>query len=943
MKLKHLFVAAVLLFSASATVVAQDMNQFVLPADTAVRSGKLANGLTYYIRHNNYPEHRVNFYIAQRVGSIQENDDQRGLAHFLEHMAFNGSDHFKGNNLIEWLRSIGVEFGSDLNAYTGIDQTVYRVCNVPSTRTSALDSCLLILKDWSNGLTLDPQEIQKERGVIHEEWRLRTSPFMRMFERNLEKLYPNSKYGVRMPIGKMEIVDNFKPIVLRKYYEKWYRPDNQAIIIVGDVDVNRTEAKIKELFSGIKLQPNAAQVTREQVPDNAQPIIIVDKDKEQRTDMAMLMFKHDEFPDSMKNNISYLIYQYATSMATQMLNARFSEKSQEADCPFIAASVSDGDYIFASTKDALDIDFYPKDGKAKEALAAVMREALRAQKFGFTATEYARAKEEYMSQLEKAYTNRNKRKNDIFGDACRDNYLSKEPLTPIEFEYNTMKQVTPAIPVEAINQMMKEMINEKDSNLVLFYAFNEKEGRTYPTEAELLKTLSDVHHENITAYVDNVKNEPLIATLPKAGKIKKTQENAQFGYKTITLSNGVKVILKKTDYKDDEVQMAATAKGGKSLLGNSDIANTKFFDYVIMSSGLGNFSSTELEKALAGKQASVNMSLTNLSTFISGKSTPKDLETLLQLTYLKFTDIKKDEKSYASLMNMLENQLKNKSISPDAAMSDSLHMTLNNHNPRFASMDISDLKNVNYDRILQIAKENTANAANYTFYFVGNFDEAKLLPLIEQYIGSLPASKKKSNWKKIHTYAQGQVENKFLREMETPKANAYMLWYNNKAPYTLENDVLADATGQILSMIYLKEIREEASAAYSAGAYGYATLGSDVPFTCITGVCPMKPEKADLALKIMNEEMVKMETTVDADMLDKVKKLMLKRVDENLKTNDYWMDVITDYDLYGVDKMTNCKNIINSLTPAKIAAFVKNVILTGNSVKVIMLPKTEKK
>ena len=303
MKIKQLFLAAALLLVNAVSVMAQEMQMPPIPVDKNVRIGKLGNGLTYYIRNNGYPEHRVNFYIAQRVGSIQENEDQRGLAHFLEHMAFNGSDNYPDNRLIEYLRSIGVEFGSDLNAYTAVDQTVYRVCNVPSARTNTLDSCLLILKDWSNGLTLDAKEIDKERGVIHEEWRMRTSAMMRMLERNLENLYPGSKYGRRMPIGLMEVVDNFKPKVLRDYYKKWYRPDNQAIIVVGDVDVDRTEAKIKELFSGIKLMKNPAPVVDEQVPDNEQAIVIIDKDKEQQNDLIELFFKHDPVPDAEKVNI----------------------------------------------------------------------------------------------------------------------------------------------------------------------------------------------------------------------------------------------------------------------------------------------------------------------------------------------------------------------------------------------------------------------------------------------------------------------------------------------------------------------------------------------------------------------------------------------------------------------------------------------------------------
>lgn len=560
MKLKHLLVAAVLFITSAAAVMAQGMQMPSIPVDSAVRIGKLPNGLTYYIRHNGYPEHRVNFYIAQRVGSIQEEEDQRGLAHFLEHMAFNGSDNYPGDRLIEYLRSIGVEFGSDLNAYTAVDQTVYRVCNVPSANVASLDSCLLILKDWSNGLTLDAKEIDKERGVIHDEWRQRSSAGQRMLERNLEKLYPGSKYGKRMPIGLMSVIDNFKPEALRAYYHKWYRPDNQAIIVVGDVDVDRTEQKIKEMFSGIKLDPNAVPVVDEQVPDNNEAIILVDKDKEQRVDVVQIFMKHEAVPDSLKGNMLYLIQQYATDLSTSMINSRLNEISQNPDCPFVQAFVYDGEYIYSKTKDAFNIVCIPKPGKTEEAVSAALREVLRAAKCGFTATEYVRAKDEYMSQLEKIYTNRDKQKNDFWGDQYRDHFLGNEPIPSIEDQYMTMQQIAPMLPVDLANEIIKELVSETDTNLVVFAEYTEKEGAVYPTPESIKKAIDAVHGEQLTAWVDNVKNEPLITEMPAKGSIVSEKENAALGYKELTLSNGARVLLKKTDFKDDEVILSGTSR-----------------------------------------------------------------------------------------------------------------------------------------------------------------------------------------------------------------------------------------------------------------------------------------------------------------------------------------------------------------------------------------------
>ena len=944
MRIKHLLVAALLFITGSAAVVAQEMQLPPIPVDTAVRIGKLPNGLTYYIRHNGYPEHRVNFYIAQRVGSIQEEENQRGLAHFLEHMAFNGSENYPGDKLLEYMRSIGVEFGRDLNAYTSIAETVYNIDNVPSGNLAALDSCLLVLKDWSNGLTLDDEEIDKERGVIENEWRLRSSADQRMFERNLEKMYPGSKYGRRMPIGTMEVVKNFKPDVLRAYYHKWYRPDNQAIIVVGDIDVNRTEQKIKEMFSGIKLDPNATPVVPEPVPDNNEAIIIVDKDKEQQINMVQLIFKHDDVPDSLKGNLAYMLQTYAVSLSTQMLNARLAEVAQNADCPFVQAGVSDGDYLFAKTKDAFMAYCVPKPGQTDAAVSAVMREVMRATKFGFTATEYARAKSEYMSQLESVYTNRDKRNNSVYCNLYTRNFLDNEPIPSIDDEYMIMQQLSPAIPVEAINETMKQLVSVTDTNLVVLSFNTEKEGAVYPTEEGIKKAIDAVHGEQLTAWVDNVKQEPLIAQLPAKGKIVSEKENTTLGYKELALSNGARVLLKKTDYKDNEVLLNASSKGGSSLLGEEDIINAKAFDAVIGSSGLGNFDVTELQKALAGKQANVNLQLANFHEIVSGSSTPKDIETLFQLTYLYFTDIKKDEKSYAQLMTTLETILKNQELSPDAAFSDSLMVTLYSRNPRNTNIKVEDLKKINYDRILQIAKERTANAGDFTFEIVGNFDEAAIRPLIEQYIASLPGNGQKEQWKKISTYNRGEAVNKFTRKMETPKANAYMYWYNLDVPYSLENAVAVGAAGEVLEMIYLKKIREDAGAAYSAGAAGSCQYGGDTPFTALIGICPMDPAKSDLALKIMDEEAKKLCTTVDADMLNKVKEAMLKKADDAARTNGYWLSVIDTFDEYGIDTHTTYKDLVKALTPEKVAKVVKDVIFAGgNSVKVIMLPETAAK
>ena len=912
-----------------------------IPVDKEVRIGKLDNGLTYYIRHNNWPENVANFYIAQRVGSVQENEDQRGLAHFLEHMAFNGSEHFKGNNIIEYTRSLGVEFGSNLNAYTGFDETVYNINDVPAKRVSALDSCLLILKDWSNGLLLEEEEIDKERGVIHEEWRLRTSAQMRMLERDLPKLYPGSKYGYRMPIGLMEIIDNFERPFLQQYYEKWYRPDNQGIIVVGDVDVDKVEQKIKDMFSQIaKPGADAAQVKEEAVPDNAEPIIVIDKDKEQQYNIVEVMFKHEAVPDSVKGSLEYLVADYLKGVATSMLNSRLSELGEKPDCPYLQAAVSDETYLLSKPMDALTLAIVPKDGMMNEAVKTVFAETRRAAEFGFTQTEYGRSKANTLSALDKKYSNKDKRYNSEFVNRYVRHFLANEPIPSLDDYYQLMKQLVPAIPVDAVNAIMKELMPQNDSNLVVLSFNQEKEGATYPTEEGLLGAIRNARAEQLTAWVDNVKDEPLMTTLPKPGKITKEVKNDKFGYSELTLSNGVKVYLKQTDLKKDQVLLQGEGWGGSALYDIKDFANFNMFDDVVEASGLGAFSHTELIKALAGKIAGATLSMSGHRTNVNGSSTPTDVETMLQLVYLYMTgDIKKDQQSFDQLLKTTEIQLKNRLLQPEAVFSDSLLLTLTKHNPRNRNMEVSDLKDVNYDRILQMAKERTANAAAFTFTIIGNYDEATIRPLIEQYIASLPAQKKIVKSKDLSTDYTGKVVNDFKHKAETPKSIAVLHWYTKKVPYTLENIIRSQAAGQVLQMVYLKEIREEASAAYTVQAQAGVSRDDFNDESSIFAYCPMKPEKADVAIDIMRRAVKEMAAgKCDADMVTKVKEYMLKNLGDQLKTNAYWAGRINAWRKWNLDLHTDCEKTIQALTPESICQFVAEVLKSGNEAEVVMLP-----
>ena len=936
MKLRKLF--SLLAFALTAMANAQQLPP--VPVDTGVRIGKLPNGLTYYIRHNEWPEHVANFYIAQRVGSLQEEEDQRGLAHFLEHMAFNGSEHFKENGIVEFCRSLGVAFGRDLNAYTNFAETVYNVNNVPTTRQSALDSCLIIIKDWSNGLLLEDKEIDKERGVIHGEWAMRNSASMRLLESNLPRLFPGSKWGVRLPIGLMSVVDNFTYDALRKYYKKWYRPDNQAVIVVGDVDVDHTEKVIKELFSSIPLDPNAPKVEKYPVPDNYEPIYFVDKDKEMRNNQISVNMKIDAMPDSLKGTMAYLINHFIKLQLRGMLESRFNELAQKPECNFVAAYANVGGYTYSNTKDAFQLTVIPKENKDLEALRDAVREIMRAKQHGFTASELIRSKDGFMSWIEKEYLNRDKRDNDNFGSQYSAHFISNEPIPSIEDEHRFWNMISQMVTPEIVNQYANQVISVSDTNLVVYEFAQDKEGRFIPTADELRKTYEAARAEKLEPWVDNTKNEPLIAELPKKGSIKKTTENATLGYKELTLSNGATVILKKTDYKTDEIQMTAFAKGGSCLYGEKDYSNLKVMRYMGNLSGLGNFSNNELQKALAGKQCEVGFNMNVTRSNVTGHTTPKDIETFLQLVYLNFTSVAKDSLSYESFMGQLKLVLPSQGLQPEYAFEDSLSTVIYSGNPRYKILGESDINKISYDRCLEIIKERTANAANYTFVFVGNYDEATLLPLIEQYIASLPA-KKADNVviKDVNTFFKGNKKLDFKRKMESPKPQLANMYYA-PAENTRKNDVLMRYTSEVLSNEMLKQVREDASAAYHCSAScGINLIGSTPLVTLNTSAPISEPSKLDMAAELMKKIVNDAAEKVDPDKVTKIKENMLKEAEISFKNNNFWMSAIVDWKLYGKDNYTDYKKLIENVKPEDISSYIKNVILkSGNHAEVIMRP-----
>ena len=934
---KILFSALILISCAVMASAQQQMPP--IPIDPNVRIGKLDNGLTYYIRHNELPEKRADFYIAQKVGSILEEDNQRGLAHFLEHMCFNGTTNFPGKGIINWLETIGVRFGENLNAYTSIEETVYNIDNVPVIRDGIVDSCLLILHDWANDLTLAEAEIDNERGVIHEEWRTGQGAMMRMYEQALPKAMEGSKYGHRLPIGTIEVIDNFPYQALRDYYEAWYRPDQQGIIVVGDIDVDKVEAKIKELFSPIQMPANAPERKYEPVPDNKEPIVTIAKDKEQPSTMIYLWHKHPATPNEAKGNIGYLVQNYLFSMISSMMHARLEELRQGANPPFIYAASGDSDFLMAKTTEAFVGMAMSKDDGIPTALSALVREIERARKFGFTASEYARAKADYLRELESAYNERDKMKNDEYVEEYVRHFIDNEPIPGIETEYAIMNQLVPNIPVEAINSILPQLI--KDENIVINIFGPDKEGMIYPTEAEILDVLKKTKAEEITAYEDKVSDEPLLKETPKAGKIVKTEEGP-FGSTALTLSNGVRVVVKNTDFKADDIRMRAYSPGGTSIFGTNEFIQIKMLNSVASLGGLGNFSNVDLEKVLAGKKASVNAIVGSQTEILSGYCSPKDLETLMQLVYLSFTAPRMDDAAFESFKQRTKASLANQEANPMTALTDTLQKEMYGNHPMAKRFKAEMVDQIDYNRIMEMYKDRFKEAGDFTFLFVGNINMEEAKPLIETYLGGLPTINRKENFKDIQMdIRKGTHKNVFEKQMETPKASVISIISGN-CEYNLKNDLLMTMLSQTMDMVYIETIREKEGATYGVSTTGMISRypKDEAVFQIYFDTDPAKREKMEQLVMAELQKVAK--EGPRPEHLAKVKEFLLKKHLENVKENGYWLNKLNEYYWYNTDMDSNYDKLLNEITVEDVKNFTKALLDQGNIIEVTMTAKEAK-
>ena len=918
-------------------VVMFSLNSFAqLPMDPNIRYGVLDNGMTYYIRHNEKPANRADFYIAQKVGSVLEEENQRGLAHFLEHMAFNGTTNLPGMTLRNYLQSRGVKFGENLNAYTAIDETVYMVTNVQTDLPGLVDTCLLILHDWSSFIALEEEEIDNERGVILEEERTTGGASRRVWESILPVMYPNSPYGARLPIGTKEVIANFSYQELRDYYEKWYRPDLQGLIVVGDIDVDAIEARIKEMFADIQAPVNPAERTQFMIEDNAEPIVAVASDPELPSMGLQIFYKHDATPNELKNTPDYWMTQYVLSLISQMQINRLQELTQKPNPPFVGGYSYFGDYYMAPTKAAWTSYAVPKDiASIEEAVTALVTENNRMKQFGFTASEYERAKADFMKRVESAYNERNNTENEKYFDACLDHFLHNEPLMDIETEYQLNQQVIPNLPLEAINGFAAQLIRE--DNLVITLTAPQKEGEPLPTEEELLAMYNKANAMEVEAYVEEVFDGPIVAKLPKAGKVKKETVNETLGTTEWILSNGMKVIFKQTTFKDDEIRMSAYSEGGLSALPQDDPYTLQNLDDVIRLGGVGEFSAIELPKVLAGKKASVYPSIYTYSEGMSGSCSPKDLETMLQLTYLYFTAPRADEDAFQSTMQRTKAMVKNMELNPNLTLSDSLTKVLYNNHPLRLRMSVEDYDKINYAKAMEMYKDRFADPNNFVFTFVGNIDVETFKPLVEQYLASLKKNKRNENWSDVGlSITEGSYTTHYRKEMQDPKTSVYMI-YTGDMEYNLYNNIYMGVLSDILDIVYTKSIREEQGGTYGVGVMGQVNNRPTDEFMFYI-VFDTNDEIYATLMDIAKEGLKDIaENGPSQENLSKVVENKLKKRAEQLQENNFWTSVISSLERDGIDYVTEYENIVKNITVESVAEFAKQ-IANGNLKEVVQLP-----
>jgi zinc protease len=907
-----------------------------IPLDPALRTGKLANGFTYYIRHNEEPKHRVYMYMVNKVGSVLEDEDQRGLAHFMEHMSFNGTVHFPHNALIDYLQKAGVRFGADINAYTSFDETVYEL-PLPSDKPNILHEGILIMHDWAQSATLDPTEIDKERGVVLEEKRLGKGAGERMQRVYWPVLLNNSRYAVRITIGLDTVLDNFKRPTIARFYHDWYRPDLQALIIVGDINADSLEKVVKARFSDLKNPIHERVRTKYSVPLTGKNQFVAVTDKEMTSTTVEIIIKHPMPPLKTAADYRKAIIQ---NLFNQMLGQRYAELSRLADPPFVDGSAGISGFIGGLDSYSASVDAKP--GELEKGLKAAWRETERVKRFGFTATELERAKTAYLNGMDEQVKEKDKTNSESFVKDYQAYFLKGIAAPGIIAEARLTHWDMPNITLSEVNQLAQTYIVNTNRDILIEAPYKDKS--TLPNEATVNSWLKSVEAENLSPYKDEVSTQQLLAVQSVSGKIIEEQQDKVLKMTTITLSNGVKVVLKPTDFKNDEIQFSAFAPGGTSLYSDADYQSAANAAGLIASGGAGNYNTTELEKFLEGKQIGVAPYISDRYQGFSGSSTPKDLETALQMIYAEFTEPRKDSIIFNSIIEKSKAGLANRSSDPKSVFGDTVSAVLGNYNVRRTGPSLEKLQEVNLDRAYAIYKERFADASNFTFTFVGNIDTNTIKPLLEKYLGGLPATNSHEVAKDlgIHIPA-GKIEKTVYKGSE-PQSTV-LLVFSGKFDYSAANNVKMDALKEALEIRLLQRLREDESGVYSPGVFKQTGKYPQERYSFIIqfGCAPQNVEKL---IASTLDEISKLKTVGPLpENVDKWRTEAKNSHEPQLKTNGFWLGYINGQlqNNEDMEQVNHYNTLLDDVTPAGLKEMAGKYLIGDNYIRLVLLPETSLK
>ena len=908
-----------------------------LPTDTKVKIGTLPNGIRYYIRKNLKPEKRAELRLVVNAGSTLESNDQLGLAHFVEHTAFNGTTHFKKNDLVKYLQSIGVRFGADLNAYTGFDETVY-ILPIPTDTARIVDQAFTILEDWAHGQLFDSTEVTNERGVVREEWRLGKGAGDRMLHQWLPVAFKGSLYAERLPIGNDQSIMSASPARLRSFYKNWYRPDLQAVIAVGDFDPAVMEAQIKKHFGGIPKPVNPPKREYATVPANKEPLIAIASDKEATSSDVELIYK---LPAEKTKTVADYRRDLTQRLYLGMLNGRLDEISQKPDAPFLGAAGSKGNFIGRNT-DAFTLGANVKDGGIEKGLEALVAEAKRVDQFGFLQSELDREKEDLLRGYERANAERDKTPSSAFVQEYINNYLHGEAIPGIEYEYKLAQQLVPTITLADVNKLASNWIS--DENRIIIAQSPEKEGLKIPTQKELLAVFDRASKAQVTAYTENLSTDALLANVPAGGKVTSSRTIPSVNVTIWTLSNGVRVLVKPTDFKADEVVFNASSPGGSSLASDADYMSAGFASQIVALSGLGNFNRVDLQKKLAGKAASAGASIGSTSEGLTGRASPKDLETMFQLIYLDFTAPRFDPAAYAAFKAQADQYLANRGSDPDEVFGDTVSWTMSSHSVRARPLTAATFAEVNPEKALAFYKDRFADASDFTFSFVGNVDTVTLKPLVEKYLGALPTLNRKETFRDNGGGPPKGVVEKVVRKGVEPKANTIMQ-FTGACQYVPQTRLDFRALMELFQMQLNETLREKLGGAYSPNVGGGCGRLPRQEYS-ITVQFNSSPENVEKLSKSVLALIDSLKTHgPSASDVAKVKEQLIRAREVEIKQNSYWVGNILARDQAGEDiagLLGAYDEMLKNITPAQIQAAAKKYFDTANYARFVLLPENGK-